>query len=607
MKFLSGNLAILSLVVLLPLAFMLPWQVALFQILIALTVVQLKFGKGLNSRLFFWLFAVDAVFLAYSGLMNAYPRPFDSVSPRLAILALVVLSLAAVSTRVEIMLGKASDDGLPGMLKIAAFIIAVTAALYARYMGPYVFGVESGQPLLPFVGIATDWGMTLMPPVLSGEFDSLPFDAVSLGMLGILLVVFGLLPKVKNVASTPQARAILMGWMLLLAIIGIFRFGSLASDFVNWQTPDKRASCYPEQAEEKIDPPPASLVDKLHNLKLYRYLKPTLDARARHSWQEGKPFQAAADYAFMLEIDPANEHVPLRMAAALVEDGLRKTGMDLAKNLVYDKEALESFKPCQLAEYSFIADLWIWLGSEFDQRKSLEPLSPEKGEVYSVDLESKLHDLTMRYASHCIRTDKPGEARRIAELVLQKDPNDVQALNVLGELAYSRQEVYKAWEYFDRVHDLSKPNYLYRFNLLSALTMVGERGGVRELQDMLRQEFPRERWEGPQGWNLAEAGYAETQLILLPGWHQFGVMASGSPAKKEFPIMSIYVNGKHVRDFKIEDGQAFPYTCEFFAERGLNTFKIVYENDYRDEKEDRKLLLGQGMARPVFRELDWRW
>jgi len=373
---------------------------------------------------------------------------------------------------------------------------------------------------------------------------------------------------------------------------------------------DERTACVADGIEGDVSTPPDSLIKQTAELEDYSRLAAMLERRARSARLNKKPLEAVADYTRLISIDPLDGRHVAALAATLSEAGRRNEGLRLAFRLIDSGEELKSFEPCLLDDYETLTDLWMRYGGESEQMEALRPLAPKEGEPYGGDKKSRRHALIMRYASQCVYLGRVDEARRVAETALKLSRYDAAALNVMGEIAYREEKFYDALDYFDQAVSLEPNTYLYTFNLLSVLELDNDKEILPAMQGRLLQEYEASFWQGPQGGEFRRSGWAELEIVMPPGWSQFGVIARGAETDGAFPEFEIQINGEHIDDFKISSPNDLPYTCEFYARRGVNRVRIIYKrNSAKTENEPGKVFLhlGGAMARPIFWPYDIRW
>ncbi len=580
------------------------WQTAVVHAVVAGIWLSLLFTRSHRKNVFFWLFLTDIFFLSYDGIGRAYLSE-NHLFALICLSALLLLLACALSERVPAVFSAPEPPQMPRLLLIAVPGLTLVLLVYVFFIVPYLLHLKTSEPLLGFAGIAASEGVRLLPVQFSGEFDTLPYYAIALSSSALLLGISGVASVQFRVFANSIRTPLLPGiFVLALGVLAVVRLGSYAVEYLQLEKVDPRTFCEGGAVSGEITYPPGTLIEKAVVLSDFNRLAELLEWRARSARLAGKPLEAVSDYARLVGLFPFSGRHVVGLAAALSEAGLRNDGLRLALRMIDSGDELRDFDACLPDDYEMLVDLWMRYGGEREQMDALRSLAPKEGEEYRGDKMSRRHALLMRYASLCAYAGKPEESRRVAALALKRSPYDAGALNAMGEAAYSEEKFYEALDYFDQAVSLEPGNYLYVFNLLSVAALNDDRELISSMQGRLMQEYEPSHWRGTANGDFEKSGRAELEIVMLPGWSQFGVMVRGNKIDGKFPQFSIEINGEPCGDFTLLSESETPYTCEFYALRGINNVRFVYKGV---SSEATMSPPGLSMARPIFWPYEIRW
>ncbi len=184
-----------------------------------------------------------------------------------------------------------------------------------------------------------------------------------------------------------------------------------------------------------------------------------------------------------------------------------------------------------------------------------------------------------------------------------------------GERAQKNGDLDAALYYYEHGAKLGKGLNFGNINEVCSFRMAGIlfRQGRREEslkalaleKDFIALVRPEE-WEGPEGGNLYYNTSCWKDLSLYKGEVEFRIIAHGSPAFDEWPLMRVRLGDEVLGDVFVTSREPQPYT--FLVKNVQKTRKrleISFLNDFHQDKPyiDRNLMVEQ--AEIQYRKIDW--
>ena len=184
-----------------------------------------------------------------------------------------------------------------------------------------------------------------------------------------------------------------------------------------------------------------------------------------------------------------------------------------------------------------------------------------------------------------------------------------------GEQAQKDGDLDTALYYYERGAKLGKDLNFGDINEICSFKMAGilSRQGRHEEslkalsleKDFIALVRPEE-WEGPEGGNLYYNTSCWKDLSLYKGEVEFRIIAHGSPALDEWPLMRVQLGDEVLGDVFVTSREPQPYT--FLVKNGEKVRKrleISFLNDFHQAKPyiDRNLIVEQ--AEIQYRRIEW--
>jgi hypothetical protein len=95
----------------------------------------------------------------------------------------------------------------------------------------------------------------------------------------------------------------------------------------------------------------------------------------------------------------------------------------------------------------------------------------------------------------------------------------------------------------------------------------------------------------PDGWNIWSTGYISTQHDFVGGETTVTVIARGEPLGGVWPIMTVSLGGTAVASQTVASATWRSYTFSIDPQPGQREIRVSFENDDRNDTEDRNLLV----------------
>lgn len=241
------------------------------------------------------------------------------------------------------------------------------------------------------------------------------------------------------------------------------------------------------------------------------------------------------------------------------------------------------------------------------ESKAADSKRGEKDETDSKNENPSVNELILRrYGDYCLYSGRFEEAVRIADALLAADPEDPLALNLKGAALLDQGETGKAYPIMLKAFKLRPRERRIAGNLASIYLLTGSAMKAKTLQPRLKTEFPSRAWRGSQGNSLVHAGEAWLQGGFLPGPTVMQLVARGTPAGGQWPVLELWINGIKVSEKVVDSEIDYRYTLEFNLRRGPNRIAIRFSNDTGAGDEQCSLFIGSGGFRPVLFEKQMR-
>lgn len=265
-----------------------------------------------------------------------------------------------------------------------------------------------------------------------------------------------------------------------------------------------------------------------------------------------------------------------------------------------DNDKLGNYIAETLSDAVFLSAVYMYRNKIEVARDILEPF------VNQMNLNKELNKTekkaVVEYAEYCLYTGKFNKGLDALTRFQKYNDDDYRTFITLGELYYEKDDLAKAFINFNKAYQRNKYERRIIWNLVALYYQTNDTEAVIPHAKKLQKKFLGTDLIGKQHGNFYLPGESFIQTYLIPGRIRVGVVARGTPAKGEWPIMEFWVNGKKQGMARVDSQENKGFAFEFNARRGINRLAFKFVNDYAEKKEDRNLAIVSGFIQPVFYE-----